>query len=315
MVNRLITFSFLGYDANLGFPIMETASLPPIASTTTNVLGYTSYTGWQMFWYGLPEFPQEHLLSVDQFGLWREHLAWSKKSGAELRSLVIQRLSSNTVLLTLLTSSMIGTLFSPSKPLDAVRTELKNHDYASLEFWTGIFLCITVFTTITALYTNFTAWSIFSVISDENVHCFLRSTIGLYASQLPMRVVSMVIFFFLVTMDMFLFLLMPFPWATGITIIFWLLLIHLTSTYSALGRIIVGTGAMGSRKVFESSDADMMEPYELYVELLKRCGTSKGMEIPIKLQYHMTESLRRATRDLEAGLSWEAKEEDGSKEM
>ena len=227
----------------MGEPPSRTES----SSGETSVLGFTSNRGWQMFWKGLPTFPQEHLLSVDQFGLWREHLAWSKRGGVELRALVIQRLSTNIVFLTLLTSSVIGILFSPSKPMDAVRTHLKNADIQSQDFWTGIFLCLTVFASISALYTSFTAWSIFSVISDENSHVLLRSSIGLYAAQLPVRLVSMVIFLFLVTMDLFLFLLVPISAAVTITVAFWLLIIHLTSTYSAFGTYHYQHWRNGSR--------------------------------------------------------------------
>ena len=116
------------------------------------------------------------------------------------------------------------------------------------------------------------------------------------------------------TMGMFLFLLVPSPLATGITMAFWPLVIYLMSMYSALGCMIIDTGAMGSCKVLETSNTNLMEHYELYIELLKQCGTFNGMEMPISLQYCLAESLQKSTWDLEAGLSWEEKDKEGSKE-
>ena len=115
-------------------------------------------------------------------------------------------------------------------------------------------------------------------------------------------------------MDMFLILLVPSPCATGIAMAFWPLVIYLAPMYSALGCMIIDTGAMGSCKVLETSNTNLMEHYELYIELLKQCGTFNGMEMPISLQYCLAESLQKSTWDLEAGLSWEEKDKEGSKE-
>jgi hypothetical protein len=113
-------------------------------------------------------------------------------------------------------------------------------------------------------------------VQEQKCTLFSRFTIGLNALQLPMRVVNMVLFFFLMTMGMSLFLFVPSPWATGITMAFWPLVIYLMSMYSALGCMIIDTGAMGSCKVRETSNTNLMGPYELNVELWKQCGTFKG---------------------------------------
>jgi hypothetical protein len=263
-----------------------------------------------MFWIGIPAHVFEHILSVDQFGLWREHLAWSKSSGSELRSLVVQRFASNTVFLSLLTSSMIGVLFSPSKPMDAVRIQMKARDHNSLQFWAGICLCITVFSCISALYTNFTAWSIISSISDENSHVLLRSTIGLYAAQLPMRLVSLVIFFFILTMDLFLFILMPVPWALGICISTTLILLHLASTYSAFGRVIIETGAMSHDPIMTTEQAEELEPHDLHMELLsKRASAGKQVNVSVSHRYRVVKEMKMSMRDLETGINEVSPEE------
>lgn len=135
------------------------SSVPAVlmAPSSFPLIRENSSQKWQMFWFGIPRFPLEHIVSVDQFGLWREQLVSSKSSGSELCSAYVQRFASSSVFLSLPTSAMIGVLFSPSKPMDAVRIQLKAIEHVSTEFWTGIFLCVTVFSCISALYVNFTA--------------------------------------------------------------------------------------------------------------------------------------------------------------
>ena len=260
---------------------------------------------WQPFWSGLPRFPVEHVITVDQFGLWRQHLMWSKRSGEELRGILTQRLASNVVFLTLLVSSEIGILFSPSEPARLVRKDLRDADYTVVEFYAGLFLCFAILAAIAALYASFTAWSIIYVISNENIHALLRSSLGLYGAQLPSRMIVMAIYLFFIQVSLFLFVIMPHYWAFILTSLGTFLLIHISSTYSAFGRVITYTGAMGTERVFTRQEAEHMVPYELYEELLDRVQEAKRARIPVNRQYRMAywSSLGRPTREVPPGDS------------
>lgn len=143
---------------------------------------------WQAFWCGIPEFPLEHIFTVDQTGLWRRHMLWANSDGERLRTLLTQRLASNVIYLSLLLSTEIGVFFSPSSPLNEVREDFEQGN-TTLEFAAGLVLCFGILMTVSAFMANFTAWSIVAAISNENIHSILRSSIGLYASILPSRLI------------------------------------------------------------------------------------------------------------------------------
>lgn len=46
--------------------------------------------------------PLEYFFTLDNFPLWRRHLAWAKTDGADLRNHTVQRYSSNMVFLSLM---------------------------------------------------------------------------------------------------------------------------------------------------------------------------------------------------------------------
>jgi hypothetical protein len=152
---------------------------------------------WRIiYWFGLPRNLLEHFISVDLFGIWRRHLVWAKRDGDELRNTVIARFASTTVFLSLLVSAEIGVFFSPSNVVEIVRKALEMNETRTLEFWTGIVLCVSIFFSISALLANFTSWSIFVVLSQENSATILRSSIGLYSAQMPSRLVVLSIYLF-----------------------------------------------------------------------------------------------------------------------
>jgi hypothetical protein len=111
---------------------------------------------------------------------------------------VIARFASTTVFLSLLVSAEIGVLFSPSTIVEEVRKSLGKNETNTLEFWTGIVLCVSIFFSLSALLANFTSWSIFVVLSQENAATILRSSIGLYSAQMPSRLVISSIYVFFV---------------------------------------------------------------------------------------------------------------------
>ena len=150
-------------------------------------------------------------------------MVWAKKDGGELLQIVTARFQSTAIVLSLLVSAEIGTFFSPSRIVTEVRTALRNDQKFTLEFWTGIVLIVSIFFSVAALIANFTAWSIFSGLSKENAAIVLRSSIGtsvslkcrnlttdalflslaflvlttgLYAAQLPSRLVTATFYLF-----------------------------------------------------------------------------------------------------------------------
>jgi hypothetical protein len=148
-----------------------TASPPTLGDAAGRIQERTQESSYWMkriwrvwFWYGLHGSPWEHMVSIDLGLLWRRHLVWAKSDGDQLRNIVTSRFANTIVFLTLLVSAEIGTLFSPSQVVEDVRVALQNNAYSSLQFWTGIVLCISIYYSIGALLANFTAWSIFVVV-------------------------------------------------------------------------------------------------------------------------------------------------------
>lgn len=71
-------------------------------------------------------------------------IVWAKKNGNELKGPVLGRYTSTTVFLSLLFSSEMSVIYSPSKPADAIRAALEASAYDTIEYWTGSVLCIAV---------------------------------------------------------------------------------------------------------------------------------------------------------------------------
>lgn len=71
-------------------------------------------------------------------------IVWSKKSGDDLKKIVTERFGSSTVFLSLLFSSEMGLIYSPSDPGKDVRLALATKDYGSVDYWAGIAICCAV---------------------------------------------------------------------------------------------------------------------------------------------------------------------------
>lgn len=240
---------------------------------------------FHVFWVGIPASPLEHFVSVELTSLWRRHLIWSKPAGRILRESLTQRFASTTVFLSLILGTEIRVLFSPSQPANDVRLALKNEASHTLEYWTGIGLCLSIFFSIAALVANFTAWGIYTVIGDENLKLIARSSIGLYGAQLPNILVVGVIYLFYLWVALFWWVIMPFGPALFLSVGGIFLIVHIVSTYSALARIIMDTGAMSSSRVLDQQKEDDMNPSELAEELLKRTREARSNAVPVNLKY------------------------------
>jgi hypothetical protein len=140
-----------------------------------------------------------HFVSVDMSSLWRRHAIHSKK-GNKLRKPLTQRFSSTTIFLSVILAAEIGIITSPAEIVEDVRVALKCRSY-NLEFWTGIVLSFSTLSSITALTSNYSAWAIFTAISDENMRVICASSMGLYAAQLPNILIVVVFYSFLLSVS------------------------------------------------------------------------------------------------------------------
>mmetsp|Transcript_1376 Transcript_1376/g.2706 ORF Transcript_1376/g.2706 Transcript_1376/m.2706 type:complete len:127 (-) Transcript_1376:100-480(-) len=78
---------------------------------------------------------------------------------------------------------------------------------------------------------------------------------------------------------------MPFAPAIILSVGGILLIVHIVSTYSALARIIMDTGAMSSRRVLDQEKEDDMTPSQLAEELLRRTRDARVNDVPVNLKY------------------------------
>lgn len=254
----------------------------------------------RILWCGLPGNWWGHVLPIDHTALWRRHLVWAKLDGRHLLETVTARYSSTTVLLTLLVGTGIGTLFSPSQVMERVRSAMDGNDYGSIEFWTGIMLFVSIFLSIGALIATLTAWSIFTVVSRENSATILRSSIGLYTAQLPSGYVLLSLYSFVVWVSMFLWILLPLYFAVAFTLGAVLQISHISSTYSAMGEVIMATSAMSHERIIPKDEEEEMTPKELSQILYKQMRLARRAGIPITRQYRMDYHGHLRSTDLEA---------------
>lgn len=153
--------------------------------------------------FSIPKGIFEYIAPVDLNSIWRRHLVWSKKNGDDLLKINVARYTSTTVFLSLLVSAEVSTFFSPSNVVEKVRQAIQDPDQAwTLNYITGITLLVSIFISIAALVANLTAWHIFLVLSKENAAMILRSSMGLYAAQMPNRLVLLSIYLFFVWVGM-----------------------------------------------------------------------------------------------------------------
>jgi len=199
-----------------------------------------------------------------------------------------QRFASNMVVLSLFLSTELSVLFSPSSPAHVVRLALADHNLRNYQFYAGLLLCCCIMLTICALVATFTAWAIVSSLSDANAHCVLRSTLGLYACQLPSRLIVSSLYVFLSWVILFLFVLLPNIWAVVLTVLGLMIFFHIVSVYSSLGKVIMYTRAMGKDKIFEGSEEEELLSFDLYTRLIYRAKEYKPLymnQIPNHYRY------------------------------
>lgn len=228
----------------------------------------------------------EYIISVDHHAIWRRHMAWSKQDGNQLRDLMTQRYASNMVFMSLLLSAEIAVLFSPSDVTEQMRKRLVNGEYQTCDFWAGIVLCFSLFLVLSCLVCTFTAWAMVSAINNTNAHAVLRSSIGLFATQLPSRIIVVALYSFFLWSLLFMWILLPTACSFILTIFCVSLLAFMVSIYSSFGRMIMYTGAMSGEAIFDKeNEEEKMLPYQLYTTLVEKATENKAKGVSVTQQY------------------------------
>ena len=229
---------------------------------------------------------REYFVTVDNFSIWRRHLAWAMESGKDLRNYTTQRYASNMVFMSLLLSTQLGVLFNSAAVTTTVRKELREGHHFSLSFWAGFMIIISSLFTILSLISTFTAWSMVNAVDEHNVHCIFRSSIGQYAAELPGRLIVCSIYSFLISFCVYFFLLLPFgTWSILLLATTLFLFIHIISVFSAFGRVIMHTGAMGNSRIFSEEYEDFLIPHSLHTNLKHKAKANLEHNTSIIRQY------------------------------
>ncbi len=231
---------------------------------------------------------REYVITVDHFPIWRRHLAWAMDNGKDLRDYITQRYAASMVFMSLLLSTELGVLFNSAGVTTEIRQSLRQQAHHTVSFWAGIAIIISAIFTLLSLISTFTAWTMVSAISDVNAHCILRSSIGQYAAELPGRFIVGSIYSFLIWFCLFLFLLLPAGFYSYLLLIFVIcLFVHTITAFSAFGRVIMHTGAMGSNRIFDKGYESSLQPHSLHANLLIKAKANLGNKTSIIRQYQM----------------------------
>ena len=90
-----------------------------------------------------------------------------------------------------------------------------------------------------------------SSIGDKNAHCLLRSSIGQLVTSLPANYVVLSLYLFLIWLLLFILELTTGPMQHILLLVVVGLFFQTVVSLSAFGRLIIHTGAMGSRPVLD----------------------------------------------------------------
>lgn len=188
--------------------------------------------------------PREYFITVDNFSIWRRHLAWAMEGeGSDLRGYMVQRYSSSMVFMSLLLGAALSVLFNSNMVMTEIRKDMRENKCGSLSFWTGFTMLVSVILTILSIISTFTAWGMVNAISDANAHAVLRSSIGLYVAELPGRFIVASIYCFLIWIVMLCRIMLPLGyWSLFVVIVTLGLFFHVVVVFSAFGRIIMHSG-------------------------------------------------------------------------
>ena len=250
---------------------------------------FNNSTVWSLL--GLLD-PHEYIITVDMKTIWRRHLAWSKHDGGELRTYMTQRFASNMTMMSLLLSAELGVLFNSSLITTTMREKMMEQDHSDLKFYIGLLITTSVFLTLACLLSTFVAWSMVSAVSSANAHAMLRSSIGQYVTQLPSRLLVSSIYCFILWMFLWLLELLPGIWSKILIASFAALFIHIITSFSSFGKLMMLSGAMGEERIFDEEFEQALLPSGLHTAMLLKANERQKRRLTVTAQY----STRRLPR-------------------
>jgi hypothetical protein len=259
-------------ESEYGIPAKVGRSANRISKT--NSLRSSSNFELNPSWMSLLELLEwyEYFVTTEQTMIWRKHIAWAKTSGGEIRNYTTQRFSSHMIILSLLLSAEMNVLFNSSSVCAEIRASLRQNNVLDMKFYIGFLLAMGACITLLGLVTTFTAWGLISAISDENAHALLRSSTGQYVTALPSQFVVASMYFFLSWLLLFI---VDLTTAGSISLVSILivsivlaLFFQVVVSLSAFGRLIIHTGAMGSKCVLDPALEHLLLPSGLHAALL-----------------------------------------------
>ena len=225
-------------------------------------------------------------MTVNNYTIWRRHMAHAKENGGDLRNYMTSGYASSMVFLSLLLSAELSVLFNSSQITTDVRHGLQEQAHFELKFWIGLTILISIIMTLLSLIITYTAWGMVSAISDENAHCILRSSIGQYVLELPHRFIVTSIYSFFLWIIMFIFLLLPVGfWSILLVTVVICLFIHVMTAFSSFGRLILHTTAMSPNRIFEESYEKSLTPQPLQEQLHTKALAELSNGTSITRQY------------------------------
>lgn len=117
--------------------------------------------------------------------------------------------------------------------------------------------------------------------------------------QLPMRLVVAAIYIFLAFVALTWWVVMPTMAAFILSIGGLVLIFHIINTFSAIGRVIMFTGAMADVPIIPEEEEEKMNPHQLSDALITRARMAKHMGVDVMKQYRF--DYQELIRDVELG--------------
>ena len=280
-------------------------------SASSRKTDFNNSTVWSLL--GLLD-PHEYIITVDMKTIWRRHLAWSKHDGGELRTYMTQRFASNMMMMSLLLSAELGVLFNSSLITTTMREKMMEQDHSDLKFYIGLLITTSVFLTLACLLSTFVAWSMVSAVSSANAHAMLRSSIGQYVSQLPSRLLVSSIYCFILWMFLWLLELLPGIWSKILIASFAALFIHIITSFSSFGKLMMLSGAMGEERIFDEEFEQALLPSGLHTAMLLKANERQKRRLTVTAQYS-TRRLPRPSVTVAAAVDGKDAKGEGGKGM
>lgn len=176
------------------------------------------------------------------------------------------------IFMSILFGIQLNVLLSSSEVAREIRQSLLDEDYCTLRFWAGFVLLFSSIVSLISLLSTYTAWNMIAAVSETNSNFVLGSSIGQYVAGLPRRLIVLSIYLFLLWIGMMVYILLSVGfWSLLLSTITIALLIHTITTLSVFGRIVIHTGAMNSKPMFDDNNNETtIHQNESYSQLLHK---------------------------------------------